>query len=261
MFGYLPDPPKKEGEAPDWSAEEVLGAEPLPEECNNDDLILSVFGQGSLNSCVAQAGIQLIRACHVAMGVEDPEPGSRFWGWYLARAQHHAEKENSGTYIRALFDALNKLGLPPESVWPYLDELLRGQPRWSLMPPTRAFQLAFDQRTPVEYRRIESVGDARIEAIQRANNGRRCVMFGTGVTRAFVRGDFEIADRPGDNEVIVGGHAMLIVGYNKRGPRGVNSWTENWNDEGFFQMTWDYMSWEGTQDLWIADHVPYFFKP
>jgi hypothetical protein len=182
------------------------------------------------------------------------------WSWYLSRAQHDKEKENSGTYIRMLYYALNKLGFPPESAWPYLDDQVRGQPRWAVMPPPDAFRRAFDQKQPVEYRRIEASGQELVSSLQRASSQRRFTTFGTNVTRAFVRGDFEIADRPGANEPIAGGHAMMILDYNKQGPRVVNSWSENWNDGGMCRMTWDYITWIFSRDFWIAEHVPYFLN-
>lgn len=258
-LGWKPDLAKQPGEKPDWDAGEKLGTDPVPEADTCRELILSILDQ-QFNDCVANAIFQAIRASHVLQGVVNALLGSRHWGYYLSRAQHHDTDVDEGTYIRMFFDALNKLGFPEESLWPYLTDYINGKPRWSVMPDTNVFRMAFDQKSPVEYRRITSQGDARILDVQRAVHKKFCVVFGTDVTSRFLRGGFDLIDPPGKNEGIVGGHAMVIAEYDQRGIWGPNSWGEDWNDDGWFGMTWDYVVYKGTRDLTIVEHVPVYSK-
>lgn len=258
MFGWKPDPKKGKDETQDYDANEILGLAIPPDSYSNRDLIVSILDQGSYNSCVANAGMQAVRASHVLQGFKSPPLGSRFWGYYLARAQHGDESNDSGTYIRAFFDAISVLGFPEESFWPYDDKIIGGKERWACMPDSEAFHEAYDQHMPVVYRKIFSTGDERVTAVKKAISQGYCIAFGTDVSRNFVIGNFYIADRPGLTDSIAGGHAMVMAEYDSSGVGIVNSWGDNWNFGGWCKMSWDYIVWENTRDLWIVEHSPFY---
>lgn len=260
-LGWIPDPDKAPGQPPDWDAGELLGADPVPLRASCRDLIVEVLNQGGMSSCVAHAGLQIIRADHVRQGHADPPLGSRHWAYFMARAMHNATGEDEGTYLRALFEALNRMGFPAEEHWPYRFDELDGKPRWSLMPPTNAFRMAQDQKAPVEYRKIRAAGYDRVEAVKRAIARRKCVAFGTTVSQDFVRGDFaddDIADPPGAGDRIAGGHAMVAAEYDGDFFQGPNSWGPRWWLDGWFRMSADYIASSLSRDFWIVEHAPIF---
>ncbi|AHH99549.1 C1 family peptidase [Kutzneria viridogrisea] len=45
---------------------------------------------------------------------------------------------------------------------------------------------------------------------------------------------------PGDNDPVIGGHEITIVGYEDRGVKIENSWGTNWGDHGFFTVPWEF---------------------
>ena len=263
-LGWLPDPAKEPDEKPDWDAGELLGAATYPLEHSAARLIRSILNQGPLSSCVANAGFQAIRADHVRQGIENPILGSRQFGYHLARAIHGATLEDRGTYIRLFFEALNKFGFPPEEAWPYLFDTIKGKPRWATMPSTDAFRLAFDQKSPVAYRRIFETGTARVDAVKRAISNDRCVVFGTHITDDFVRSILDFTkpiSPPESDEPIAGGHAMVLCRYTANSIGGPNSWGETWGADGWFDMAPEYIAWDGSKDFWIVENSPKYVAP
>lgn len=254
-LGWLPDPFKRPDEAPDFDAEALLGATVPPLAYSNRGLVLDILDQGALNSCVANAGFQAVRASHVRQGVREPKLGSRLFGYYCSRAYHHATARDGGTHLRTFFQALNKFGLCAEDVWPYKD-LSRNFKR---MPPTKAFMAAFDQRSPTTYRRIYDEDAERVVAIKRALAAGFLVVFGTDVSQAFLKlqGATEPLDPP-IGEPMAGGHAMCITGYDGDAFEIVNSWGSAWADGGFCRFSADYLAWSNTRDIWIVEHSPRF---
>lgn len=258
-MGYLPDPPKAEGESPDWKADMLLSAAPVPETHSNSSLILSVLDQGGYPSCVGNAVAQGIRAEMVRRGVQDPVLGSRMWLWALSRLTHGALSEWGGTYIRNCCGVAAGIGLPPETSWPYDDADVRGRPRWQRRPGTEVFRLAHDQRSPLGYYRIDSDGDQRILDIKRASSAGHTIAFGTQVAQSFLDLDsFDVVGPPKVGEPIAGGHAMLIIGYDKLGAIVVNSWGTGFGLGGMCRLSWDYILWAFTNDMWVIADVPEF---
>lgn len=257
MLGYRADPPKPHGEEPDWAAEELLGTAPVPAAASARQLVLSVLNQGRMNSCVANAGLQAVRASHVRQGAKEPALGSRLFAYYMSRAAHSEVAVDGGTYLRTFFDCLNKFGFPPESAYPYVDD----GSTFARMPSTSAVRAAFDQRNPTVYRKIVSEGVDRIEHIKRAVAAGHLVCFGTEVSREFVQGvDFGGLTPllPPLALPIAGGHAMAVAAYAGDRFEVVNSWGRAWGDDGWAYFSADYLAWEGSRDFWIVEHAPQF---
>jgi C1A family cysteine protease len=254
-LGWLPDPLKRPGESPDRDSRELLQAAlPPPPSASLREHVVEVLDQGSIGSCVANAGYQAIRISHHRQGAANPPLGSRLFGYYAARAYHHATKEDSGTHIRLFFSAQVKFGFCPEDKWEYTDL----QTRFSQMPPTAAFHAAFDQRSPTVYRRIYEEGPERLDAIKRAVSLGNAVVFGTDIANDFFddKGTSPIA--PPLGKPLAGGHAMVVAGYDGDVFDVPNSWGTGWGDNGWCRFSADYMMYRGTRDLWIVEHSPKF---
>ena len=254
-LGYLPDPRKRPGQSFDLDADEVLSAAPIKAAASNRALVKDVLDQGPLNSCVANAVLQAVRASQIKQGASNAPLGSRLFAYWFSRAYHSATHEDLGTYLRTCFQALNKFGFPPESVWPYETS------RWSRMPGMSAVSAAFDQRSPTVYRRIYDDGARRIDAIKRALGAGFLVAFGTNVSNDFVtnRNTADPIDPPRGLS-IAGGHAMCVVGFDGDRFDVVNSWGTRWGNDGFCTFTADYLAWSDTRDLWIVENAPVFSK-
>lgn len=256
-FCWLPDPPK----AKDFNAAlKIKRAPALPLHVSLRNLIISILNQGGLGSCVTNAIAQAWRAALIRAGIADPFLASRLFLYYFARAISGSTQRDAGTYIRAGFDVIRKLGAPKEEVWPYSDDLNT----FRTMPPSIAVWAAHDQCASVGYYRITEEGADRINVIQQALAAGYLVVFGTQVSNRFQawRKEYPPLTIPGGTEAILGGHALLIVGYDASGPEIVfeilNSWGPEYGDKGYTQFAAEYIAWEGSQDFWIVEALPNF---
>jgi len=204
------------------------------------------FDQGNIGSCVAQAVAKALWCSH-AQQTATPQPASRLAIYYLARATHHMQHFDTGTYIRAAFQILNTFGFAPELEWPYQTH------DFAKMPPTRLFQRAIDQTKGARYHRIFESGDARCDAVKLALSHGHSVVFGTDVDDAFTAYDFDHT-WDGPTTAINGGHAMAWGSYNAIGPEAINSWG-SWSKDGWARFTWGAVK-NHCRDLWVVQHAP-----
>jgi Papain family cysteine protease len=257
-LGWKKDPPKKPGETPDRLAAPKLRALPDPPETGScRKYILSIYDQGQLGSCTANSTSQNIRAGNAREGVVNPAVPSRLFLYYLARAYDGDTATDAGAFIRNNFQAAVKFGFPAEEIWPYSDDTTSQNPLFSTLPSSNAFRLAFDQNKPTQYLRIDSTGQDRINDVKRAISAGYCVSFGTMVSEQFCSqqpGTDPIA--PPVNLPIAGGHALLGAEYDAAGIGIVNSWSDSWGQGGWCKFSWDYITWDQTDDLWIVEVAP-----
>lgn len=281
--GWIPDP----YDARDQDAVKLLASGPttVPASADNHDLV-KVIDQGALGSCTANGTAQAIRAAEIVEQVEqavargeDPVTAlllaqastpfmSRLFAYFLARAWEGTTLQDAGTYIRLIFASLNKYGFCSEDVWPYSDDTDPKTGAFARMPPAEAYRQAYDQRDSLvnkdagllSYSRITATGNSRVDAIKLAVSKRYLIVFGTLVTNHFCSDMSANGGKPIDpptNKVgIAGGHAMCIGGYDAQGAKIVNSWSEQFGDNGWCTFSWDYMMWPETTDLWIVKRSP-----
>jgi C1A family cysteine protease len=277
-LGWVKDPE----DARDVDAVKALRAESYPPSFSNRDLVM-IVDQGQLGSCTANASGQAIRAATIIEVVElliaqgwDAAAAmtealakvpfiSRLFTYYLARAYEGTQHEDVGTYIRLIFQVINKYGFCAESVWPYSDATNPGAP-FSKMPSANAFREAYDQRSSAEnrglnlvsYSRIMGSGSTRIATIKSALAQRHLVAFGTPVTDDFCNsvGVDAPIERPTIGQKIAGGHAMCLVGYDGDTFEVANSWGTGFGDQGFVKFARSYIEWSETDDLWIVKRTP-----
>lgn len=216
------------------------------------DQVTEVLDQKSLGSCVANAGAQALRMALMREGVQEPTLPSRLFGYYFARSIDHTTGEDAGTHPRSFFRAVNKLGFPPEELWPYSDD----PQTFKRMPSFSALHAAFDSHAPTDYQRIAGTGEAKIQAVKRALAAYRPVVFGCLVDEAFCEGSFDATEplAPIDEAHAVGGHCMLFDGYDGDRFRVLNSWSDQWGEAGRCWFTPEAVI--AATDLWVVAHTP-----
>jgi hypothetical protein len=255
-FLWRPDPV----DTRDWLAEPVLRAARLklaapPERAKFAYLVPQILDQGSLGSCASNATAYALRGAMLRLGAVSPPFASRLALYYFARAQDGATQEDSGTYLRAGFKVIGRIGFCSETAWSYDD----GPEKFKRMPDAAAVRLGFDQITGFGYRRIDSTGAQRVADVRTALAARYLVVFGTQVSDKFARyqaGDPPLAP-PGAGETILGGHALTLGGYGPGFFDVVNSWGL-WGDAGWCQMTDAYIADARSDDFWIVETAPNF---
>lgn len=176
---------------------------------------IDVYDQGATNSCVVQAVAMAIR---IKCGVY---PSRRFI-YRVARETHGSGSIDSGTYISSAINAIKALGWPDEKYAPWDESRVNS-------PLTIAMRRhAYDQHQTIkEYSGDDYPLMTAIHAIDCGNP----VVFGMYVDHEFVYcNDFTPQYIKGK---VLGGHAMVVVGYDPGGVIVVNSWGTDWGKGGF----------------------------
>lgn len=255
-LGYKPDMRHLLG-APFRNASRRLSAVPAPPPSSSlKSAVVSVLDQGAAPFCFAHSPAQAIRMRQVLRGVPNPRLASRLWLVYLTHALEHMPLAFDGAYLSDTFQVLEQMGFPPEDAWAYSDSQ---DGNFKVRPPAAVERLAYDRIAPIDYGRIVSNGDDRVDDVKKALAAGLPVSFGTQVTEAFCRGDLGpgfVANLPGPLDTIAGGHALTAVAHDDATGliEVVNSWGANgWGNLGFFYMPYAYMAAPMTTDIWFSD--------
>jgi hypothetical protein len=172
--------------------------------------------------------------------------------YYLARelmADPNKVTEDSGTHISHACDALRRWGLCEETLWPYVTS---GN-TFAVSPPWSAMRRGYVNKIESFYR-IVSHGQDRMDGILLHLHSGNPVVFGTAVTKKFMRETEKDTVVEAPQGRFVGRHAMTIVGWLPDHLGGVlvieNSWGERFGDGGFFYASPDYIQSSQAKDIW-----------
>lgn len=232
-FGWLPETiPPSPGSLWTLRGESEIARPDTAHVMDSIDFEHAILDQGDTGSCVAQALAQAMRICTAASEsterIADVPLPSRRWIYRLARETHGAGDCDDGTYISAAITACQRLGWPSEERVP-----------WSERNVCRGVSVAdrrhaFDQVMSI--REYAIISEAKIAQTKDAICGGYPIVFGADVDRQFVDCDDytpqRIADAP------VGGHAMVMIGYDPDGAIIVNSWGIDWGMGGIGRISW-----------------------
>jgi C1A family cysteine protease len=206
-----------------------------------------IENQGSLGSCTGQAIAGAIELLNKRGGKHNDV--SRLFIYYYERLILGTVNYDSGAYIRDGIKATNKYGASLESLWPHDIRKFRQE------PITEAKNDALNRKVT----RYERVNDFN-GCIDALTNGYPIIM-GFRVYDSFMSKNVArtgIMPYPNTKrEKLLGGHAVLLVGYDKRKKVFIarNSWGTNWGDKGYFYMPFDIVKPNMSSDYWIIKSV------
>ena len=203
-----------------------------------------VEDQNLLGSCTANA---IVGAYELLTIKEFPKKFvdlSRLFVYYNTRILEETINEDSGAYLRNGIKAVNRYGICTESLWPYDIN------KFKIKPSAESYEDA-KYRNIKNYYRVDS-NDNILDAL----NNDIPVVIGILVYESFdaLDKDNYILNLPSDTELSMGGHAMVIVGYDL--PKKLflvrNSFGVDWCIDGYCWITFAYMEQE-LLDAWIFD--------
>lgn len=204
--------------------------------------------QGNLGSCTGQAiagAIELLNKRN-----NKPSDVSRLFIYYYERVLLGTVNYDSGAYIRDGIKVTNKYGASLESYWPYNISKYKSE------PVIEAKNDALTRKV-TRYERITNFNGC-IDALA---NGYPIVMGFHVYTSFMTKSVAKTGRMPYPNtkrEQLLGGHAVLIVGYDKIRKVFIvrNSWGTRWGDGGYFYMPFDVVkNTRMSGDFWIIKEV------
>ena len=228
-FGWVPDRPDQR----DYLYRAIRPVVRLPKKVDLREFCSIVENQESLGSCTANALAGNLE--YLDHRIDDVyEDVSRLFIYYNERVLEDTVDYDSGASLRDGIKTLRKQGACWEKTWPYLIE------RFTRKPSKKCYMEA--KKHQIEsYHRINNLP----EMLTCLAEGYPFV-FGFTVYESFQSQKVAktgVASMPRKKEKVLGGHAVLAVGYNQSQKRFLvrNSWGSEWGKDGYFTMPYEYL--------------------
>ena len=245
-YGWRPDHPDQR----DYLAA-VEPLKTLPREVSLRDQMPPVYDQGQLGSCTANSIGAILEFNELKQGQKDAATPSRLFIYYNERVMEGTVDQDSGAEIRDGIKSVAQLGAPPETDWPYeINE-------FAARPSAQAYEDGAKHQA-IRYARVPQTQ----MGIQNVLASGYPISFGFTVYESFEKdvGDDGIVPMPQPDETVLGGHAVVAIGYKPIGRQLYfecrNSWGTDWADHGHFWMPAAYVTSNNlAQDFWVIEQV------
>jgi hypothetical protein len=202
--------------------------------------IKHVRDSGDEGSVVGQALATVLEfQIHKALN-EDHQISARYL-YYVARKAMGTANTDSGATLSDAVAALKNDGAVEDSAWPYVPGQFAEHPPAAL-ESARHFHIT-------SVRAVKGLADLK-HALQQ--NGPTVVgisLFSSAMTAAVAKSG--AIPMPGAKEQLVGGHAVVVVGYDdeRQVVKFVNSWGNGWGQRGFGSLPYKYLD-KYMSDAW-----------
>jgi C1A family cysteine protease len=214
-----------------------LVTDQLPCKINLRDIIkLPVLSQGILGACTAHATSNAILFFLKRSQKKEFQP-SRLYIYYFSRYIEKSIDVDSGCEIRNVMKAVAKYGACEEKLIPYNIK------KFKIRPNDFCIKEGMSNIKNFRYLSID----------QELINIKNCIFQGYPILlgiELYESSEYDENLKSGflpipdiDNEKYIGGHCVLLVGYNdqKKIFCFLNSWGEDVGDNGYFYVSYDYL--------------------
>ena len=238
-YGWVPDVPDKR----DWR---YAASAPIaiPSSLDLSDKFPSAYDQGQLGSCTANA----IAAAHeyeqIRQGLQHFMP-SRLFIYYEERVKENTVNSDSGAQIRDGIKSVAEQGACPEEIWPY------DIGAFATQPSARAYASGVSHKA-LSYYSVPRDTTQMLTCLSE----RYPIVIGISVYESFESDEVAqtgVVPMPSSSEQLLGGHAVLIVGFDQGSKRYKvrNSWGPDWGIRGYFTLPFEYLTDEDlSDDFW-----------
>jgi C1A family cysteine protease len=242
-YGWIPDIPDHRDHlyaAPAVSLAKLPKQVDLRPQCPK-----VVYDQGQLGSCTGNAIAGAFQFERHKQKLKPDFIPSRLFIYYNERVIEGTVASDDGASIRDGIKSVATLGDCPEKLWPY------DIGKFASKPSKAAFAEALRYKA-VQYQRVSRV----------LNQMKGCMasgypfVFGFSVYESFESQKVAktgVVPMPASSETLLGGHAVLAVGYDDATQRFIvrNSWGPKWGMRGYFTMPYGYLLDAGlSDDFW-----------
>ncbi|MGI8825450.1 MAG: C1 family peptidase [Chloroflexota bacterium] len=246
-FGWVPDVPDQRDHL---YAAPIARTTNLPSSVDLRPNCPPIYDQGNLGSCTANAIAGAIQFDRIKQQLQPAFAPSRLFVYYNERVMEGTVASDSGAQIRDGIKSIGQQGDCPENMWPY------DIAQFQVKPSQACYDAA------VKYKAIlyQSVTQNLTQMKGRLADGYPFV-FGFTVYESFESPQVAQtgeAPLPGSNEQVLGGHAVLAVGYDDATARFIarNSWGTGWGMQGYFTLPYAYLTQASlSTDFWTISIV------
>lgn len=231
-YGWIPDLPDRR--------DRVFAAAPatlaaLPPRIDLRGQCPPVYDQGALGSCTANAIAGALQFDEIKQGAADAFTPSRLFIYYNERVIEGTVDEDSGAMLRDGIKSVARQGAPHEALWPYLIRRFRDRPDAAAYRDAARHQALLYQRVP---RTIEQLKGCLADGFP--------FVFGFSVYESLESPTVArtgTVPMPAPRESLLGGHAVLAVGYDDDAARFAlrNSWGDRWGRGGYGTIPYGYL--------------------
>ncbi len=228
-YGWVPDIP----DGRDFLYKAIRPVIRLPDAVDLRGNCSDIEAQGKLGSCTAQALAGNIEFLDKKADAAYTDV-SRLFIYYNERVIMDTVEYDSGASLRDGIKTLKNDGACHETTWPYAIS------KFAKKPPTKCY-IEAKKHLIQSYHRLYTVS----EMLTCLADGYPFV-FGFTVYESFDSPKVKktgIVHMPGKDEIALGGHAVMAVGYNRKKKRVLvrNSWGASWGRNGYFTMPFEYI--------------------
>ncbi len=232
-FGWVPDLPDQRDFL--YSAPIVI-MKKLPSKIDLRSKCPVVYNQGNLGSCTANALCGAFEFERRKQKLKDFMP-SRLFVYYNERVAIKTVNSDSGANIRDGIKSLNDQGVCPETEWKYIID------KFAEKPPKKCY----DDALKCTVKSYQRVSNTNLNQLQGCLAEGFPFVFGFTVYESFnsrEMADTGVMPMPEKKEKILGGHAVMAVGYDDKKQAIIvrNSWGNHWGAKGYFYMPYAYIT-------------------
>uniref|UniRef100_A0A6C0B995 Peptidase C1A papain C-terminal domain-containing protein n=1 Tax=viral metagenome TaxID=1070528 RepID=A0A6C0B995_9ZZZZ len=206
-----------------------------------------IYDQGSLGSCTANA------LCGLLAYDNSKIQGSILFVYYNERVIEGTIKEDAGATLEDGVKSLIKYGVCLETDWPY------NISKFAVCPPPKCYTNALQHR--VLQKNTRNIKND-LKSMKQCLSNKLPFVVGILVYESFesqaVATTGMVPMPNTQKEKLLGGHAILCVGYNDKLQVWImrNSWGSTWGDKGYFYLPYAYLlSSDLSSDLWTISDI------
>jgi C1A family cysteine protease len=206
----------------------------LPKSVYLNKYCTTIEDQGDLGSCTANALVGAMEFLH-SFKTKKELNLSRLFVYYNERVIEGTVNQDAGAMLRDGIKTLVAQGVCLEKTCPYVTSAFKRK------PSAKAYTEALNYQA-LQYARLNTLAD-----MQRSLANNFPFVFGFAVYESFMTDAVAktgVAIMPIKGESMLGGHAVMAVGYDdsRKALLVRNSWGTNWGIRGYFWMPYDYVT-------------------